>query len=102
MPPPDIMHDEPAVTLDSSASRFEIQSEAGTAVLKFARSGQTIDLQHTSVPDALEGKGYGSALAHAALDHARQHALEVIPTCKFVRTYMERHPEYNDLRAPNA
>ena len=88
----------PEVRLDREASRFETLTAAGKAVLKFAMAGDTIDLQHTSVPHALEGGGYGSALARAALDYARTNQLKVIPTCTFVRAFMQRHKEYDDLR----
>jgi predicted GNAT family acetyltransferase len=93
------MSDTPPVTLNAAAHRFEIVAPEGKAVLKFEEKGDIIDLQHTSVPDALEGGGYGSALARAALEHARQSHLKVIPTCAFVRTFMKRHKEYDDLRA---
>ncbi|MDQ2667177.1 MAG: N-acetyltransferase [Gemmatimonadota bacterium] len=96
------MTDVPVPRLNTPASRFEIATPHGKAVLKFAERNGTIDLQHTSVPAALEGGGYGSALARAALDHARQNALKVIPTCRFVRTFMKRHHEYDDLLASPA
>ena len=93
------MSDTPTVILNDAAHRFEIATDAGKAVLKFSLAGDTIDLEHTSVPHALEGGGYGSALARAALDHAREHHLKVVPTCAFVRAFMQRHKEYDDLRA---
>jgi predicted GNAT family acetyltransferase len=93
------MSDTPPVTLNSAAHRFEIATPEGKAVLKFRREGDIIDLEHTSVPDALEGGGYGSALARAALAHARENHLKVVPTCTFVRAFMKRHKEYDDLRA---
>lgn len=96
------MTDIPAPRLNAAASRFEILTPQGKAVLKFVERDGTIDLQHTSVPDALEGGGYGSALARAALDHARAHGLKVIPTCEFVRTFVKRHREYDDLLTKTA
>lgn len=93
------MPDAPDVRLNNDARRFEIATKAGKAVLKFVITGNTMDLQHTSVPDALKGGGYGSALARAALDHARANHLTVVPTCAFVRAYMQRHKEFDDLRA---
>ena len=93
------MSDIPVVEYNSAASRFEIPTAAGKAVLTFKLEGDTIDLQHTSVPPALEGGGYGSALARAALEHAREHHLHVIPTCAFVTAYMKRHKQYDDLLA---
>jgi len=45
----------------------------------------------------MEGKGVGSALAHAALGYARDHGLKVIPTCTFMAGFIARHPEWNDI-----
>ena len=93
------MADVPAVTHNAAASQFEIHTDAGLALLKYTTSGTTLDLIHTEVPASIEGGGYGSALVRAALDHARASHLTVIPTCPFVRAYMRRHHEYDDLRA---
>ena len=89
----------PAARLNTAASRFEIVTPHGKAVLKFVQHDGTIDLQHTSVPHELEGGGYGSALARAALHYAQQNGLKVIPTCAFVRAFVKRHHEYDDLLA---
>jgi predicted GNAT family acetyltransferase len=93
------MPDAPSVTRNESANQFEIRSDAGTALLRYTQHGDTLDLVHTEVPAELEGHGFGGALAKAALEYARANTLRVIPTCPFVRKYMERHPEYNGLRA---
>ena len=93
------MADVPAVTHHAGASQFEIHTGAGTALLRYRVDGVTLDLLHTEVPKSLEGGGYGSALVRAALDYARLNSLQVIPTCPFVRAYMLKHHEYNDLRA---
>jgi predicted GNAT family acetyltransferase len=46
----------------------------------------------------LEGRGIGSALARGVLDTARALGLKVVPICPFVKAFMDRHPEYDDLR----
>ena len=81
------------VSHNPAAGQFEIRTEAGTALLHYAHEGENLELVHTEVPDALEGKGYGSALARAALDFARRERIKVIPSCPFVAEYIERHPE---------
>src|SRR5512142_277788 len=85
------------VVNDTAAEQFEIDTDAGQAKLTYHASGDTIELVHTEVPTSLEGGGYGSALAKAALDHARANGLRVIPTCRFVAAYIRRHPEYAEL-----
>ncbi len=59
-------------------------------------AGQIV-FTHTGVPPALEGRGIGSALAKTGLEYARANNLEVVPLCSFVRGYIERKPEYQDL-----
>ena len=53
---------------------------------------------HTGVPPALEGRGIAAAMVRFALSHAREHALKIDPQCSYVRVYMQRHPETHDLR----
>jgi predicted GNAT family acetyltransferase len=52
---------------------------------------------HTQVDDAFEGQGVGSALARSALDDVRAKGLRVIPRCPFIKAWIERHPDYQDL-----
>ena len=94
------MTEVPNVTHNPAAGQFEIRTGGGPALLRCTLRGDTMDILHTEVADEYEGKGYGSALARAALDHARASRLKVVPTCPFLRSYLDRHPEYADLRAP--
>ena len=87
----------PTVQHHAGASQFEIRTDAGIALLRYAAKEGVLDLLHTEVPDAFEGRGYGDALVRAALDYARAQDLHIVPTCSFVRTFMTRHPEYADL-----
>jgi predicted GNAT family acetyltransferase len=93
------MRATPEVVDNAAASRFEIRAPGGTPLLKYARRDGVLDLVHTEVPPQMEGKGYGGALAKAALDAARAAGLRVVPSCPFVREYVERHREYADLVA---
>jgi uncharacterized protein len=93
------MPDIPVVTNNTVASRFEAATNAGLARLDYVVSGNTIELVHTYVPEGATTHGVGSALARYALEHARANGLKVVPTCPFVRAFLERHPEYQDLRA---
>ncbi len=79
------------------AQHFELRSEGKLAYLQYQRLGSQLILVHTEVPPELEGKGIGSALAKAGLDFARQNQLKVVPLCPFVKSYIQRHPEYQDL-----
>ena len=96
-PTPRPMPDTSAVSHDPARNRFEIRTGAGTALLTYQRHGDVIEMMHTEVPDASEGRGYGAALASAALDFARREGAKVVPSCPFVAAYIERHPDYADL-----
>ena len=56
-----------------------------------------LNLLSTFVAPSVRGRGVGEALVVAALEHARAEGAEVIPTCWFVETVVERHPEYHRL-----
>ncbi len=85
------------VTNQLEKQQFEISSEGQLAFLQYQLLDSQLILIHTEVPPELEGKGFGSALAKAGLEYARQNQLKVVPLCPFVRSYLQRHPEYQDL-----
>ena len=82
------------VVHNTAIGRFEITVEDIVSVLDYSQSGQTITFVHTGVPAELEGRGIGSQLARAGLEYAVRENLHVVPRCPFIRTYIERHPEY--------
>lgn len=78
-------------------NRFEVHGEGHMAELVYSRSDDQIVFIRTTVPPELEGQGIGSALARSGLDYARDAGLAVVAQCSFVRGYIERHSEYQDL-----
>lgn len=88
---------EAEVALNEEKKRFEIITEGHLSELAFETDGERIDLLHTFVPPELEGRGIAGRLAKAALEFARAHSLQVIPSCPYVQVYLKRHPEYQDL-----
>jgi predicted GNAT family acetyltransferase len=78
---------------------FEADVDGGLAFVEYVMDGDKIRFTHTEVPKDAEGKGVAAALAKAGLDYARAHNLRVVPICRYVRGYIERHPEYQDLVA---
>jgi len=75
-------------------SRYELDTEHGTAVAIYRQQGDRAIFTHTEVPPADEGKGIGSQLVRAALDDTRRRGLKIVPACSFVTAFMRRHPEY--------
>ena len=93
MSPARIEHDE-------RASRFVAHLDGGDAYLAYERvAANTLDFQHTVVPEEDRGQGVGEALVRAAFDYARAHDKRVIPSCPFVASWLEEHPEAQSLVA---
>jgi predicted GNAT family acetyltransferase len=84
----------PVVRNNTAESRFEIDLDGEIGVLDYEVAGGRMIMQHTQVPRAYRGRGYGEMLARAALDHAREQSLTAEPLCPFVRSFIARHPEY--------
>ncbi|MGA8031908.1 MAG: GNAT family N-acetyltransferase [Casimicrobiaceae bacterium] len=88
---------EPTIAHDVGLHRFETVVEGKLAHCDYRLDGNAMQLVHTEVPPALEGRGIAARLVAAALAHARDRGLSVIPVCSYVRTYMRRHPETAEL-----
>jgi predicted GNAT family acetyltransferase len=85
---------------DNEAShRFELDVEGSIAFVAYRKSPGAITLVHTEVPPELGGKGIGSKLGRATLDAVRAQGRELTVECDFIRNFMTKHPEYNDLLA---
>src|SRR3954470_12452315 len=86
------------VTDEPEEHRYAARSD-GT-LLGFAAYQSKGDVRvftHTEVFDAYEGKGVASVLVRGALEDVRRNGRSVIPVCRFVRSYIERHPDYASL-----
>jgi len=79
--------------------RFEIPVGDEVAYAEYVERGSVLVLTHTFVPSALRGKGLAEKLVRRALDFARQEARAVDPQCSYVSAFLDRHPEYADLRS---
>lgn len=87
-----------AVEHDEAQRRFVIHLPGGDARLDYERpDASTINLRHTEVPETERGHGAAAELAQAAVAYARAQKLRVIPTCRFVKAWFERHPAEQDI-----
>jgi predicted GNAT family acetyltransferase len=70
---------------------------AGVAVYVL-QGADSIIFTHTEVDERFEGKGVGSALARFALDDVRRTGeRRVVPRCAFIKGWIDKHPDYQDL-----
>jgi len=83
---------------NSERHRFELDADGHIAFSNYKRADGVLTILHTEVPKALEGHGIGSALIRGVLDTARAQGIKVVTVCPFAKAYVDRHPEYADLR----
>jgi uncharacterized protein len=90
--------DELSVRDNPSSERYElVLGDDVIGKIVYDTRPDAVVLIHTDVDRAYEGRGYGSRLISGALDDIRARGLTVVPVCRFVRAYLDRHPEYADL-----
>ena len=95
------MAETPTVVMNEQTHRFEVTAEGQTAFAEYRLKDGVLTLPHTVVPEALGGRGIAGALAEAALSYARAKGLLVKPTCPFIASYIDRHPEWRDVLHPD-
>ncbi|MFC7657816.1 GNAT family N-acetyltransferase [Pseudonocardia benzenivorans] len=92
----DVAEPAPVVVDRPERSRFEVlvgDEVAGRAF--YTLDDGLIVFTHTEVDDRFGGRGLGGVLARGALDAARARGLRVRPDCPFIRSWIEKHPEYS-------
>jgi predicted GNAT family acetyltransferase len=87
---------------NESESRYEAYVDGELAgFAAYEVDEKRIVFTHTEVDDAFEGHGVGSTLAQEALDDVRaQGTRRVVPRCRFIKDWIEHHPDYDDLVHP--
>lgn len=84
---------------DKHAHKFIMIVEDKISLLSYSISddGRTVDYQHTFVPPELRGRHIAQAIVRFALEFAKNNNYRVVPSCPFVKKFIQDHPEYNDL-----
>ncbi|ROO83320.1 hypothetical protein EDD29_0819 [Actinocorallia herbida] len=91
----------PKVADNPQRNRYEIFTDEGelAGFSTYSVRDGVITFLHTEVDMAYEGQGLGGRLVKGELEDSRARGFKVVPRCPFVKEYMSRHPEYEDLRA---
>jgi uncharacterized protein len=79
--------------------RFEAVSPEGVVVAfaMYDTIGRTVVFTHTEVDPRFEGQGIAGTLVRAALDAVRDSGRDVVAYCPYVKAWLARHPDYQDL-----
>ena len=83
---------------DKDNQRFFSIVEGRESYLQYLKiDSVTLDYYKTYVPNELRGKGIAGKIVEAALNYARENNLKIIPSCSYVDTFIERHPDYGKM-----
>ena len=85
------------VSDNRAQQRYELAVDGHVAASDYEIADGVITFVHTEVPPELGGKGIGSKLIKGALDQVRAAGLKVIAQCPFVKAFIDKHPDYQDL-----
>ncbi len=56
-------------------------------------------IEHTEVDEELRGQNIGYEMVHAAVAHARQYEMKIVPVCPFAKAVFNKKPDFADLLA---
>ena len=88
------------VSHDPQAMKFFLMNDGKESHLFYRKKGRDLlDFIHTYVPPEHRGRAIAGQIVRTARDYAAAEGYRVIPTCPFVRDFMEIHPEYEKLRS---
>lgn len=80
---------------DETHQQFSLTKDNKESVLKYNKVGpNTLDYYSTFVPGALRGQGIAGLMTDYALRYAKDNHYLIIPSCPYVKSYIDKHPEY--------
>lgn len=89
----DVAHDE-------DAARYELTSAGEQlGLIDYRQTGDVLDMVHTEILPAARGRGLGAVLVRGALDDVRARGHRIIPSCWFIREFVDANGDYADLLA---
>jgi uncharacterized protein len=82
-------------------SRYELYRDGALlGFMDYSLDGDTFIALHTEIDPAYAGHGIGGELVTQVLDRVRDTGLMVRPLCPFVKRFLQRHREYDDIVVP--
>jgi len=85
---------------DEKARKYYAVVDGKESVCEYSPAGdRVLDFQHTYTPPEVRGRGIADELVRFALDDVLARGYKVIPSCWFVRVFIDRHEKYKPLLA---
>lgn len=89
--PLDVVHDE-------EGRRYLLRRDGEhVGLLDYRPRDGALVMHHTEIRPDARGQGLGAVLVRGALDDVRERGATVVPTCWYVREFIDSHPEYASL-----
>lgn len=82
--------------------RFSAQVDGHALELDYRRRDDQLIITHTGTAPALRGRGLAGELVLHVLQWLAPQALQLVPTCSYVASYLDRHTRWQRLRLPAA
>lgn len=80
---------------DPEQQKFFLIRDGQEALLAYAlHEGSVIEFTETYVPEELRGGSIASRLAATGLQYAVDHGYRVVPTCAYIRNYINKYRNY--------
>ena len=91
------------VKFDSVHRKIYALVEGHECVINYHRTknDSILDFYRTYVPEALRGQKIASLLVERALIFVQEKGYKIIPSCSFVRSYIDQHPEWKKIVSPS-
>ncbi len=98
---PDAESSSTEVRNNARSSRYEIGlDDRLVGFADYRACGDTVVFPHTEIEPSMRSRGLGAELVRRALDDVRARGGTVVAQCWYVAEFIDDHPEYADLLAP--
>lgn len=83
---------------DQLEHRFYVNFSGKICELKYKKiDNNLLDYYGTFVPEPLRGQGIAGEIVAFALNYAKSHQYQIVPSCSFVEKYIREHPEHSKI-----
>ena len=89
---------EQLVRRDDQRNRYELVLDGEiVGIADFVERDSVVVLPHTEIEARRRGNGLGAILVQGVLDDVRARGQTVVPSCWYVRDFIDQHPHEADL-----
>ena len=88
------------VAHDAEGHRYLLRRDGEhVGLIDYRANGDVLNMHHTEIRPDARGGGLGAVLVRGALDDVRRSGKQVVPSCWYVREFIDGNPEYRDVLA---